>query len=167
MDRSNIILIGMPGSGKSTVGPVLAGKLGFGFIDTDAVIRTRENKDLKDIVNECGLKKFLEIQEAVLMELNLQKHVISTGGSIVYNARAVEHLKKTGLMVYLKLPFEEIEKRLAPERRFARDAGQSFRDLYEERTPLYEKYADFIVDCSGKSASAIADEIVSRTQRGF
>ena len=167
MDRSNIILIGMPSSGKSTVGPILARKLGFGFIDTDAVIRTMENKDLKDLVNECGLKKFLEIQEAVLMELNLQKHVISTGGSIVYNTRAVEHLKKTGLMVYLKLPFEEIEKRLTPGRRFARDAGQSFRDLYEERTPLYEKYAGFIVDCLNKSASAIADEIVSRTQMGF
>lgn len=158
---SNIILIGMPSSGKSTVGPLLSQKLGMGFLDTDVLIKNSENMNLRDIINKRGLKKFLEIQECVAMGLDVENHVIATGGSIVYNTRAMEYLKSKGMIIYLQLGFEELEKRVSPSRRFARDLEQSFKDLYNERVPLYCKFADIIINCSGKDENIIVNEIAS------
>ena len=122
----NIVLIGMPSSGKTTVGKPLSKKMGMGFVDTDKLILDREKKPLRDIVIEDGLDKFLSIQEKIVLDLNVENHVISTGGSIVYNEKAMEHLKKFGFIVYLKLGIDELEKRITTERRFARNKEQSF-----------------------------------------
>ncbi|HHW48545.1 MAG TPA: shikimate kinase [Clostridiaceae bacterium] len=163
MKKSNIVLIGMPGAGKSTIGPLLAGNLKMEYIDTDTIIKDRENKNLADIVNEYGLEKFLEIQEEVVLGLDVENHVIATGGSIVYNGRAMEHLKANGIIVYLKLELEEVKQRVDRSRRFARNLKQDFDDIYFERAPLYEKYADMTVNCSGKEINAIINEILNGT----
>lgn len=159
MNKHNIILIGMPSAGKSTIGVRLADELGKGFIDTDSIIRQSEKKDLKDIVNNDGLERFLEIQENNILKMNVENHIVATGGSVVYSDAAMKHLKKNGVVVYLKLEFEEIEKRLTPGRRFARNESQSIKDLYNERVPLYEKYADITVNCSARDVESVVAEI--------
>jgi len=159
MKKSNIVLIGMPGAGKSTIGPQLAGILKMEYIDTDSIIKEREKKNLADLVNEYGHEKFLEIQEEVVLGLDVKNHVIATGGSIVYNKRAMEHLKANGIVIYLKLELDEVKLRVDQSRRFARNLKQDFDDIYFERVPLYEKYADITVSCSGKGINAIIDEI--------
>lgn len=156
----NIVLIGMPSSGKTTIGKILAESLGIDFIDTDEAIRRMENRALSDIVNEDGLDKFLEIQEAAVTGLDLKGCIVATGGSIVYSEASMEHLKRNGLVVFLKVEFEEIERRITTKRRFARSSGQTLYDLYKERMPLYEKYADHVVECRGKTAEEIAAVIV-------
>lgn len=161
MHKRNIVLIGMPSSGKSTIGPLLARSLGMEFVDTDVCIKTKENKNLKDIVIEYGHEKFLEIQEAVVLDLDIHGCVIATGGSIVYSHGAMMHLKETGTVVYLQLGLQEIEERIVPGRRLARSGGQSFEDIYNERVPLYERYADVIVNCSGKSEEKIVENLIS------
>jgi shikimate kinase len=161
MKTNSIVLIGMPGSGKTTVGQPLSQALGMGFIDTDKIIFEKENKPLKEIVAQDGLDRFLEIQEQTLLELDLNNRVISTGGSAVYNKAAMEFLKKNGIVVYLKQELEELEKRLAPERRLARNSEQGFADIYAQREPLYEKYADVTIDCSKKNIESIVTEITS------
>jgi shikimate kinase len=157
--KKNIVLIGMPSSGKSTVGPFLAKNLNMGFLDTDFIIKTMHKKSLKDIINHYGLEKFLEIQESTVLELNIQNYVIATGGSIVYNTAAMKHLKNSGKVVFLHLPLTEIIKRLKPGRRFARNKKQSLFDIYNERLPLYKKYADIIISCLGKDVEKIVSEI--------
>jgi len=165
MDRKNIVLIGMPSSGKSTVGIGLAHQLGKRFIDTDSVIRRNENRNLKDIVNNDGLKRFLEIQEENILKLHAEDCIIATGGSVVYSDASMRHLKKNGIVVYLKQTLEELEKRVAPDRRFAKDEKQSFRDIYNERVPLYERYADITVDCSAKDVESVISEIKNKLQK--
>lgn len=144
----NVILIGMPGVGKSTIGVVLAKKLGFQFIDSDILIQSKEKRMLKDIIREEGLDGFLEIEEEVNATVEIENVVLATGGSVVYRQRAMEHLKSIGTIVYLKVGYEELAKRLGnlQERGVALKPGQTLRDLYDERCPLYEKYADIIVD---------------------
>ena len=162
MEKSNIVLIGMPSSGKTTIGQPLASALGKLFIDTDAAINERENKALRDIVNQDGLKRFLEIQEEVILGMNLENYIIATGGSVIYGDASMKYLKQGGTVIYLKIAQEELEKRIKTERRFARNLGQSFEDIYNERSPLYEKYADIVVDCNEKSEEEIVEEILVR-----
>ncbi|MDF2524147.1 MAG: aroK [Clostridiales bacterium] len=162
MDKSNIILIGMPSSGKTTIGQPLASELSKLFIDTDAVIKDRENKALRDIVNDDGLKRFLEIQEEVILGMNLKNYVVATGGSVIYGDASMRCLKQIGTVIYLKIAIDELEKRITTERRFARNQGQSFKDLYNERSPLYEKYADIVIDCNEKSIEEIIGEIINK-----
>ncbi|GAE90051.1 shikimate kinase [Acetivibrio straminisolvens] len=159
MKKGNIVLIGMPSSGKTTIGEPLAKTLSMGFVDTDKIITDKEKRPLRDIVNQDGLEKFLEIQQSVLMNLDVSNHVISTGGSVVYSESAMEHLKKNSIVVYLKLEFDEIKRRLSSARRLARDSSKSFEDIYKERVPLYEKYADVTINCSSKSVLSIVAEI--------
>lgn len=159
MKKRNIVLIGMPSSGKTTIGEPLARTLDMSFVDTDKVIMDKEKRQLRDIVNQDGLEKFLEIQQSALMNLDVINHVISTGGSVVYNGTAMEYLKRNSIVFYLKLEFDEIEKRLASERRLARECDKSFEDTYKERVPLYERYADVTIICSKKSVLSIVDEI--------
>jgi shikimate kinase len=160
----NIVLIGMPSSGKSTTGKVISKKTNMSFIDTDLLIKQTEKRLLKDIVNTDGLKKFLEIQEREVLGINAENHVISTGGGVVYSAASMEHLKQNSIIVYLALEYEEIESRVTPERRFARLDGQSLLDIYNERKPLYEKYSDITIKCSGLSVEEIAEEIIEKTE---
>ena len=144
----NVILIGMPGSGKSTVGVVLAKVLGYRFVDSDLVIQETEGKLLHEIITEKGMEGFLAVENKVNRELQAERSVIATGGSVVYGAEAMEHLKEIGKVVYLKLPYKELRRRLGnlKDRGVVLKEGQTLKSLYEERIPLYEKYADLTVD---------------------
>jgi shikimate kinase len=159
---SNIVLIGMPGSGKSTVGACLANMLNMNFVDTDDIIRQIEKKDLKDIVNDKGRGNFLRIQEDIILRLELNNSIVATGGSVVYSEKLMNHLKKKGVIIYLKHDILELTERMGAGRRLARNRGQSIADIYNERLPLYNKYSDFIIDCTKKDIGPIAEEIVER-----
>ncbi len=164
---SNVILIGMPGVGKSTVGVVLAKKLGYSFTDSDLVIQQETGKLLHQLIEEKGEAGFLMLENEINASLSMDHHVIATGGSAVYGKEAMTHLRKTGCMVYLKLPYEEVEKRLGDlnARGVTLQPGQTLRDLYDERTPLYEKYADLIIDCNGKMLRDVVAEIAEKYKK--
>lgn len=159
--KQNLVLIGMPGAGKSTVGVVLAKKLGFSFLDSDLVIQEREGKVLHEIISEKGLDGFLQIEEEVNSSLCVSRCVIATGGSVIYGKKAMEHLKSIGEIVYLQLSCEEIAERLGDlnQRGVALKTGQNLEALYEERIPLYEKYADKTIACEQKMLREIVEEI--------
>ena len=143
----NVVLIGMPGCGKSTVGVVLAKVLGYRFLDSDLLIQESENRLLHDIIEQEGIEGFEEIENRVNAAISVKRSVIATGGSVVYGRQAMEHLKEIGTVVYIKLPYDEINHRLGnlEQRGVAIRKNQTLKDLYEERVPLYEKYADIIV----------------------
>lgn len=159
--KKNIVLIGMPGAGKSTVGVVLAKRIGYRFVDSDLVIQEKEGKLLHQLIEEHGVEGFWKIENDVNASLDMEKSVIATGGSAIYGMQAMEHLKEIGCVVYLKLSYEEIAERLGDlnARGVTLMPGQTLHDLYEERTPLYEKYADVIVECDGKMLREIVKEI--------
>lgn len=163
MNKTNIVLVGMPNSGKSTVGRLLAQKLSMEFLDTDKVIYDREGIALRDIVNNYGLQRFLEIQEECIAGINVEHHVIATGGSAVCSQRSMEWLAQRGVIIFLELDIASLEQRLTPERRFARKNGQSFKDIFDERQPLYSKYSHVTVNCIGKQAEETANEIENLT----
>lgn len=158
----NIIFIGMPASGKSTVGVVVAKRLGYEFIDTDLLIQKQEKKLLKDIIAEVGNEGFLEIENQVNRDINPEYAVISPGGSVVYCQEAMEHFKEIGTIIYLKVSFETINRRIsnAKNRGVVLKAGQTLRDLYEERTTLFEKYADYVVSEEGLGLEETIDEVL-------
>jgi len=143
----NIILIGMPAVGKSTVGVVAAKRIGYQFIDTDLLIQEKENRLLKEIIADEGIDGFLKIEDRINSSINAEKAVISPGGSIIYCQNAMEHFGKIGTIVYLQASFETISNRLnnAKGRGVVLKDGQTLKDLYDERTVLFEKYADKIV----------------------
>lgn len=151
MQRTNLVLIGMPASGKSTVGVILAKVIGYDFIDTDILIQRAEKKRLPEIIKAVGVDGFLEAEERVCSSVEADRCVIATGGSVVYSEKAMRHLKKIGHIMYLKTDFETIRKRLGNirQRGVALREGQTLRDLYEERVVLYEKYADTVVEEEG------------------
>ena len=148
MNRSNIILIGMPGCGKSTVGVVLAKAAGYRFLDSDLVIQEQEGMLLSEIISERGIEGFAETENRINASINTEKTVIATGGSVIYGQQAMEHFKNIGLVVYIRLPYEQIKNRLGDltKRGVSIRPGQTLRELYDVRAPLYEKYADIIVD---------------------
>lgn len=159
MKKSNIVLIGMPSSGKSTVGTALAEELNMNFIDTDTVIFEGEGKELRDIVIDDGLKRFLELQKQYITALDVKEHIVATGGSVIYSEDSMMHLKENGVVIYLKVDYTEVEQRITSERKFAREEGKSFLDLYNERAPLYEKYADITIESTGKEVNEIVNDI--------
>lgn len=144
----NIVLIGMPGCGKSTIGVVLAKVLGYHFIDADLLIQERENRLLSEILDEKGPEVFNRIENEVNASIEATRSVIATGGSVVYGKEAMAHLGDIGTIIYLRLPLEDIRNRLGDlvERGISMKEGQTLKDLYEERTPLYEQYADLTID---------------------
>ena len=160
-EKKNIILIGMPGCGKSTVGVVLAKNMGLRFLDSDICIQEQEDCLLHEIIARDGLEGFLAIENRVNASLDVTNHVIATGGSAIYGSDAMEHFKELGTIVYLQLPYEDIKKRLGDlvKRGVALREGQTLRNLYEERIPLYEKYADVVVNCHDKEIRDIVHEI--------
>lgn len=161
---SNIILIGMPGVGKSTIGVVLAKHMGYHFLDSDLIIQEKEGKLLHEIISENGTKGFLKLEDRINASIEADRSVIATGGSAVYGERAMKHLGAIGRIVYLYLPFEELQERLGDlnERGVALQPGQDLYDLFEERRPLYEKYGEIKIDCSGRQIREIVAEIVNK-----
>lgn len=147
----NVVLIGMPGAGKSTVGVVLAKILGYDFIDSDIVIQQQEGARLSEIIETKGIDGFISVENRVNANLWVEKSVIATGGSAVYGREAMEHLKESGVVVYLHLSYENVEKRLGDlkNRGVVMRAGETLKELYEERRKLYEAYADITVECDG------------------
>ena len=165
--KNNSVLIGMPGAGKSTVGVVLAKVVGHRFVDSDLVIQETYGKLLHELITEHGLDGFLEIENQVNAGLEMEKSIIATGGSVIYGKEAMEHLKEIGLVVYLKLSLESIADRLGDlqQRGVALKEGWGLKELYEERVPLYEKYADLVMDCEGKSIRQITEEIAEEFKK--
>lgn len=157
--EKNLVLIGMPSAGKSTIGKLLTSKTGYSFMDTDMVIKEQQKRELREIVQTDGLEYFLEIQEKAILGLEPEGQIIATGGSVVYSNAAMEHLKAKGWVIYLKLSYNAIQERVVPGRRFARKEEQSLQDLYNERIPLYERYADLIVDCSNMTEEETAVKV--------
>jgi shikimate kinase len=158
---SCIVLVGMPGAGKSTIGVLLAKEAMKDFVDTDVLIQVRAEQSLQSIVDNSGYLILRQLEEEVLLDLSLENHVIATGGSAVYSDAGMAHLKKLGPVVYLKVSLEELKRRVQnlPKRGIAGRPGITLDELYEERCPLYEKYADFTVDCDGKTPEQVINEI--------
>ncbi len=158
----NLILIGMPGCGKSTVGVLLAKSMLYNFIDTDLIIQGEYSLPLSEIIEKRGTEAFKEIENDILKDLKVKSTVIATGGSAVYGEAAMSNLKNGGTVIYLKLPLDEIEKRIKniKTRGIVMDKGKTLKDIYIERTHLYEKYADITVDCSELTAEECVDKIV-------
>ncbi|MFW6271319.1 MAG: shikimate kinase [Bacillota bacterium] len=160
----NIVLIGMSGAGKSTLGVLLAKALGIDFIDTDIIIQKSENSLLQEIIDNKGIEEFLKIEEKILSNLEIDNAVIATGGSAVYSEKAMNSLKKKGQIVYLHVPFVEIKRRLdnIKTRGIVMREGKSLNDVFEERMPLYQKYADKTIDCSDKDIEHCVSEIIKK-----
>lgn len=157
----NIVLIGMPGVGKSTIGVVAAKRMGCRFVDADLVIQETYGRLLHELIEEHGIDGFLEIENRINASLNVENTVIATGGSVCYGKEAMTHLRQIGVVVYLKLGCEALTERLGDlnERGVALKNGQTLEELYFERVPLYEAYADITVDCEGKSLRDTAEEV--------
>ncbi|WP_303789529.1 shikimate kinase [Ruminococcus flavefaciens] len=162
MNSKNIVLIGMPAVGKSTVGVILAKLLGYRFIDTDLVIQEKEGTLLKNIISECGIDSFIEIENKIISGLKAKKSVISTGGSVIYGTEAMKNLGENGTIVYLKLDYSKLKYRLGniKNRGVVIRDGQSLSSLYKERVPLYEKYADVIIDENGCNIEKTVEKII-------
>ena len=145
----NVTLIGMPGSGKSTVGVLLAKALGYGFMDVDLVIQHREGELLQDIIDTKGVDYFLEREEEAVCSVNCERYVLAPGGSAVLREKGAEHLKSLGPVVYLNVPVEELERRIRNmgSRGIAMKPGQTLADVMAYRAPFYEKCADLVIDC--------------------
>ena len=164
----NIILIGMPAVGKSTVGVVVAKRIGYEFIDTDLLIQKQEKRLLKEIIAEEGNERFLEIENQVNRDLQVESAVISPGGSVVYCEEAMQHFKEIGTVIYLHATYEAIYKRItnAKNRGVVLKEGQTLKDLYDERVKLFEKYADYTVSEEGLSLEETIDEVMELVE-GF
>lgn len=164
--KDNIILIGMPGAGKSTVGVVLAKALGYNFVDSDLVIQKETGKRLFEIIDEVGIDEFLNIENRINAAISVEKSVVATGGSVIYGEEAMEHLKSIGKVIYLKTDYESLEMRLGNllKRGVAIRSGNTLLDLYNERVPLYEMYADITIDTKNKGIREVVESI-SKTMR--
>ena len=158
----NIVLIGMPGCGKSTVGVILAKTIGAEFVDTDLVIQKREGRLLQQILDTRGVKAFLEAEEAAVRSLACHQTVIATGGSVVYSEAAMEHLRRDGTIIYLQLAYEEMMRRLdnITTRGIVIPEGSTMRDVFDQRSGLYERYADVTLPCSGRTVEETVEAIV-------
>lgn len=157
----NLVLIGMPGAGKSTVGVLLAKTLKMPFTDTDILIQKQENSYLQELIEKHGIDGFIKIEENTVKSLDLRNHVIATGGSVVYSEAAMAHLKAHGIIFFLNARLYQLERRLKNSRNrgIAMSPGQTLGSLYRERLPLYKKYADIEIDCSRKHIETIVSEI--------
>lgn len=159
--QTNIVLIGMPGVGKSTVGVLLAKLTGRDFIDTDVVLQRRLGRTLQDVINRDGRAAFLKLEEECALSLQVSGCVLATGGSVVYSDRAMRHLRAGAVTLHLTIPIEDLERRLfnLSTRGVIMFPGQSIRDLWEERLPLYRRHADLTIDCSHIDQTAAAERI--------
>jgi shikimate kinase len=161
-EPSNIVLIGMPGSGKSTVGVILAKLIAMEFVDTDLLIQRSAHRSLQDIVDKDGHLALRSMEEQILLGLHCHHHVVATGGSAVYSRAAMDHLRSEGTIVFLDVDFPTLESRVKDyeTRGLSKSPDQTFKDLFEERTSLYRQYAEIIVDCAGLSQEGVCAAII-------
>lgn len=166
MNRENVILIGMPGSGKSTCGVLAAKALLKNFFDTDLLLQSLESLRLQDIINQKGIDYFESAEEAAILSLDIRGAVIATGGSVVYSEAAMQRLAALGKIIYLHLSYDNMCERInnITTRGIVLRKGESLADMYNERLPLYRKYADFVIDCDGLSVEETVAEIVSAAE---
>lgn len=162
----NIVLIGMPGAGKSTIGVILAKSLLYDFCDTDLSIQKETGESLCDTISKIGIDEFIRLEEAVICKQDFVNSVVATGGSAVYGEKAMAKLKENGLIVYLKVSHQELQGRIKNihTRGIAMKEGTTIKELYEERAPLYEKYADITIVCDGRSAEECVDLMVKEAK---
>lgn len=159
----NIVLIGMPGAGKSTVGVLLAKRTSRSFVDTDVYIQACESRRLQDILDEAGRGAFVALEETHVLALNCRRYVIATGGSVIYSEKAMDHLRRNSVTVLLDLPCETLERRIAnlDSRGIVMQKGQTVCQLYRERKPLYERWADVTVACEGLNHDQVVGQVVT------
>jgi shikimate kinase len=163
MQKQSVILIGMPGAGKSTLGILLAKELGLNFLDTDVAIQVKEEQTLQSILEEHGYLKLRAVEEQVLLETDCHHKVIATGGSAVYSDKGMAYLKSCGVVVYLEVPLAELRRRIHnyETRGIACRPDQSFAELFEERAALYQKYADITVKCDDHNPGEVIAQVLS------
>jgi len=163
-DSRNLIFVGMPGSGKSTVGVLVAKRLGLGFIDTDLLIQQKAGCTLQDIVNQRGYLALRQVEEEVLLQLNVEKHVLSTGGSAVYSDAAMTHLKTGGVVIFLDISLDTVAARIGDYslRGISKRPEQSLIELYEERSALYSSYADITIQGDALSQERVCEVLIER-----
>lgn len=163
----SIILIGMPGSGKSTVGVILAKSLGIDFVDTDLLIQRRENRLLQNIIDKDGIDFFLDIERDTVLDVNEKNAVIATGGSVILRDDAMNHLKKLGKVIFLDVSVNELERRLSniKTRGVAAEKGESVKDIYDKRFSLYKKFADITVNADSLSCEQTVNIICERLNK--
>jgi shikimate kinase len=164
--HSNLVLIGMPGAGKSTIGVILAKKTTRDFVDTDVLIQTSQGRTLQDIVDRDGYAVLRKIEEDILLGLSVQNHVIATGGSAVYSDRAMAHLKSNGIIIFLDVELAALESRVRDfsTRGLARRPEQSFAELFDERLKLYTKHADIAIKFDGMTQEQICERIIEEVR---
>ncbi len=164
---NNVILIGMPGSGKSTAGVLAAKGLLKNFFDTDLLIQNLQRERLQAIIDHKGNDAFLQIEEAAILSLHIEGSVIATGGSVVYSPKAMAHLKQMGLILYLHLDYATMMARIhnVSTRGVVLRSGNTFHDMYEERLPLYQKYADITIDCSNRTVEETVSDIMRQVEK--
>ena len=159
--KTNIVMVGMPGAGKSTIGVLLAKDMSMNFMDVDVFIQGHEGRRLQDIIDNDGIDTFKKLEEKYLMDIDVSSYIISTGGSAIYCKNGIDHLKQTGVIVYLNINLETLKERLGDfsTRGVVIKEGQTFVDLYNERCALYAAAADIEIDCNGKTMEEIVAEI--------
>jgi shikimate kinase len=172
IDRKNIVLIGMPGVGKSTVGVLLAKRLGFSFLDTDIYIQTHEGKSLQGLIQEHGTAGFCDIEARLMLTISASAHVIATGGSVVYRKQAMNHFRANGIVVHLDIDLQRLKKRLDDinARGVVIAPGQTIEGLFAERHFLYKKYADISVPTDGMTPEQVVEkavDILKNTETGY
>ncbi len=160
--QKNIVLIGMPASGKSTIGVLLAKTIGVGFVDTDLLIQQREHRLLQEIIDTDGIGYFLDTECAAVLDLDCQNTVIATGGSVVFRAAAMQKLRQNGTVVFLDVSLETVKRRLnnIKTRGVAADKGQSIDEIFYERLPYYRKYADIVLPSDGKTSEETVSDLI-------
>ena len=167
--KSNIVLIGMAGAGKSSVGVQLSRLLGLDFVDTDTLIEEDQHTSLQTLLSDLGLQGFRELEERVILSMALQNHIIATGGSAIYSEAGMEHLKRSSVFVLLDVKLAILQQRVGDfsSRGLVKSKDQSFAQLFTERLPLYQKHADLVIPCDEQSVSAICQSILRNLEDTF
>ena len=166
--KENVVMVGMPGAGKSTIGVLLAKETSFDFLDVDVYIQGQEHRRLQEIIDVEGIDTFKQLEEKYLCEINVDGVIVSTGGSAIYSSKGIQSLKKKGLVIFLKINMKTLEERLGDfsTRGVVIAPGQTFEGLFAERNKLYSEAADLVIECDGKTQDELVKEITEKVFTG-